>query len=324
MTKLTTPYESVYELQLNDEVFIGDVPYFVKEFTRGGMGLVVFLERDDARIPDSRHTHVHGPRVALKMVLSIDDDPMVPDLFFRELTVWAGLNHPNIVKLNEILQTRYDGWVAAMDWTSGSLKRVLERNSVNALQYAFEAHAALHLDLKPANILNQIDPNRMGEAKEGSVRRFSWKVADWGLASVKSGALSKHPDLAKQQANLATLNNIGTVSYMAPERFTSGVRSSISSDVFSLGLMLYEMVIGELPYQKSNPDLVSQICSHSYFSLAQFTLKKRNIPKNLVNVILQMIAPKPSARYTSYQDLLDSLNRIQHPFTFFIRKHFDS
>jgi len=327
MTELTFATDSICELQLNDEVLVGDTPYHVKQFSRGGMGLVVFLQRDDERMPFSYRAFVHGPRVAIKTVLPADDDQSIHDLFQRELTVWAGLDHLNIIRLNEILETRSDGWVAAMDWCVGSLGQFLNERTalpieaasfilqdvVEGLHFAFSEHGVLHLDLKPANILYKRAFSRNGSDESDPVRKYAWNVSDWGLASVKNAALAKLTSLPAAYGEFATLNNLGTVAYMAPERFVDGVSSSVASDLFAVGLVFYEMLIGSLPYQKLNFDIVSQICSHSYFHAAKLTLNQQRTPKPVSEIILRLITPDPAVRHMSYQELLERLARIQRP-----------
>ncbi len=326
MTELSFAANSLSELQYNDEVWIGDTPYFVRQFRRGGMGLVVFLRRDDERAPFSTRALLHGPNVAIKTALRSDDDLSTSDLFQRELTVWAGLDHPNIIRLNEVLTTRSDGMVAAMDWCMGSLRQLLDdhmsvsledalfiiRDLVNGLHFAFKEHGVLHLDLKPENILNQYVLSRMSSNEDDPVRQFAWKVSDWGLASIKNAALANLTSMPAKNNEFVTLNNLGTVSYMAPERFVYGTRSSVGSDLFAVGLVLYEMLIGGLPYQ-ANSSVIEQICSHSYFSVAKMMLSQERVPKLMAEIILHLITPNPNERCSSYPELLKRLEQVQRP-----------
>lgn len=324
MTELSFAADSLSELQMNDEVWIGNVLHHVKQFSRGGMGLVVFLRRDEKERPH----HILGPAVAIKSVLSGDEDPASRDLFKRELTVWAGLHHANIVHLKEILATRSSGWVAAMDWCAGSLRNFLDNHSslsmeevlfivrdlVSGLRFAFEEHGVLHLDVKPQNILFRQDlVGRTLKYNDDRVRQYNWVVSDWGLASIKDAALAKIATLPTLADGVATINNLGTVLYMAPERFTHGFTSSVASDIFAVGLVLYEMLIGELPYHRSNPDVAEQLRSHSYFDTAKMTLDKQRIPKLLKEAILRSIAPDPDRRCSSYTEVIDRINQFQRP-----------
>jgi serine/threonine-protein kinase len=325
MTELSYSAASLCELQTDDEVHIGNIPYFVSRFSRGGMGFVVFLIRDDERAFQSHVSFVHGPNVAIKTMLPAEGDVVMKILFERELTVWAGLDHQNIITLNEILDTRSDGRAAAMDWCVGSLRSFLDeakslsldsalfiiRDLVAGLHYAYKEQGVLHLDLKPANILFKHFIVRMLKYKEHPVKQYLWKVSDWGLASVKNATIAKLVNSTSLGSEAETINNLGTVGYMAPERFIRGTTSSLASDLYAIGLVLYEMLIGCLPYQRSNPDIAEQICSHSYFHTAKLTLNQKQFPKRLVEIILCLISPFPENRCCSYQELLERLNQFE-------------
>jgi serine/threonine-protein kinase len=327
MTELSFTAESLCELQVNDRAWIGNTPYFVRQFSRGGMGFVVFLRRDDSNFTPSARALLHGPGVAIKSVLHTEDESHIRDLFHRELTVWSGLEHFNIVRLNEILTTRADGWIAAMDWCGGSLKQFLDdhgplgledalfvvRDLLAGLHFAFSEYGVLHLDIKPANILYQHCLSRMSKDEGDSVRQFTWKVSDWGLASVKDSILARFMKSRTSSDDFVTLNNMGTCPYMAPERFIHGVRSSVASDLFAVGLVFYELLTGDLPYQKSNPDVVAQLCSHSYFGNAKLTLSRLRVPKPVVETILSLIEPDPILRCNSYREINDRIEYLRRP-----------
>jgi len=99
MNTLSFAADSILELMPKDDVWIGDIPYIVDRFARGGMGFVALLRRDDSRRPE-KLSFVHGVNVAVKALLPSNDDPVLRQLFNRELTLWAGLSHPTIVNLN--------------------------------------------------------------------------------------------------------------------------------------------------------------------------------------------------------------------------------
>ncbi|MBE2282404.1 MAG: serine/threonine protein kinase [Prosthecobacter sp.] len=323
MNELSYSVDSLYELQINDEVRIGNVLHHVRRFSRGGMGLVIFLMRDQNEPPH----HILAPTVAIKAVLPADDNQTIRNAFQREMTIWAGLSHANIVQLKEILVTRSDGWVAAMDWCVGSLRNLLDdrsvlstqeaifiiRDLVAGLQYALKEYGLLHLDLKPANVLYQHDLfKRMLKHKDDPVRQHVWKISDWGLASTKNARLEKLiPSLFSDE--FLTINNLGTAAYMAPERFVSGTRSSIASDLYAVGLIFYEMLIGHLPSHFSELGIVEQICSGRFFRAAATQLNEQRTPKAVAEIILRLIDPDPEIRGSGYIELIDRLNQLQRP-----------
>jgi serine/threonine-protein kinase len=319
MNRLSFAADSIFDLMPDDEAWIGDVPYIVRQFGRGGMGFVVFLERDY-----NRHANlfqpIHRSLVAVKTVLPGLDDT-AKKLFQRELTVWAGLDHPRIVHLNEILETRNDGWVAAMDWCAGSLQQFLNTHKklsikdalfifqdvVEALHYSTTKRQIHHLDLKPANILYTTILPLGEEHKKNPAFQFRWAVSDWGIASVRSAVLARLVSATAADQLFKTFNNIGTEGYMAPERYVTGTSASTASDVFALGLMLFEMLTGHLPYIPSSDPISQQLLSHSYFHTARKCLSAAEIRPGVTKVILRMIAPDPAERHQEYECLVQEL-----------------
>ena len=334
MNNLSFTADSIFDLMPDDEVWIGDVPYFVRQFGRGGMGFVVFLERDSSRRRDLFRP-IHRLMIAIKTVLPSLDDT-AKKLFHRELTVWAGLDHPNIVHLNEILLTKNDGWVGAMEWCNGSLQQLLAKHKkltikdatfifvdvIDALHYSTTQHQIHHLDLKPANILycNHSIPNE--EHKKYPALPYRWKVSDWGIASVKSAVLAKLRSTSVNDLPFQTFNNIGTEGYMAPERYASGTSSSIASDVFALGIIFFEILIGHLPYSQSSDTISEQLASHSYFSTARQCLSNAEIPSAITKMILRMIAHNPMERHQDYRSLARELSKAYRKSTSIISRLF--
>lgn len=311
MTPLTHSRNRMIDLQLDDKVLIGDIPYFVKKVAKGGMGLVLLLNQDSKNAPQRRS--VHGLRVALKTILPHFLANKTKDMFHRELAVWAAFRHPNIVALNEILDGGPDGWVAAMDGCLGSLREHLNKsqklslkeatdifgNMLDGLAYAYNRDQVLHLDLKPENVLYQWNPEKMFLGK----KCWYFKLSDWGLASIKQEQLNKVIGLPRDnQMRMDTFNNVGTILYMAPERFVKGNRSSPASDTFSLGLIYLEMLIGRLPYS-FRIDPVEELLSGSYFTNAQMLLRQEAVPESIQRIILDCISRNPNERPSSYEEL---------------------
>jgi serine/threonine protein kinase len=320
MNSLNFAADSIMDLMPRDEVWIGDIPYVADRFARGGMAFVALLRRDDS-LPLKNLGFVHGVDVAVKAFLPSDEDPLLRELFNRELTLWAGLNYPTIVKLNEILQTKNDGWVAAMDRCRGSLADVLLARKIlpldeaifilndliQGLAYAANEHKILHLDLKPGNILYGFELSRMMNHNHHPIKQYKWMVSDWGIAGVKDEILARAATSPELKSHHQTFNNLGTQGYMAPERYELGKTSSIASDVFSLGFILVEMMVGTLPLETWGNSLQNQIISGSYFQTAKNLLATKKLPALLLQTILQMIDPVPSRRFHDYEELRSTL-----------------
>ena len=313
----------IADLQCEDEVAICDARYVVKNVMRGGMGRVLLLNQ----VVGSSQCGVHGLRIALKAILpdllSIESET----LFHRELAVWAGFHHPNIVNLNEILDAGSDGQIAAMPGCVGSLRDCLKNNRslslkvatnviddiTSGLSYAYERDEVLHLDIKPENVLYNWDVGKMMKPGEQSdIEKWRFMVSDWGIASIKNAQLNEVIDLPQDHSmRLKTFNNLGTCLYMAPERFMKGKKSSLASDIFSLGLIYLELLVGYLPYtfQKSPVD---ELLSGTYYSNADLILKQSSIPESIAGFILKCISRQQEERPLSYTQLRDSLATAYH------------
>ncbi|MGO8836342.1 MAG: protein kinase domain-containing protein [Limisphaerales bacterium] len=183
----------------------------------------------------------------------------------------------------DFLQIGYPGSLRDHISTAGrtSLPNALHilHDVLEGLAYAYEKDKVIHIDLKPENILCDFDEDRVTRHGENSFMARIFKVGDWGIASIKQPQLDAIAGMPPSHEEcVKTLNNMGTILYMAPERFVRGYRSSIASDVFSLGMIFLELVTGKLPFQ---PDCspVETLLSFSYHTEAVFQ-EFKNEPEN--------------------------------------------
>ena len=313
MTQVKHAKSTFYDLTVNDDVFIEDSCYVVTGSAKGGMGFVLFLTRDDSR--SSINFNALGKHLALKTILqSKRFHNIETQLFHRELMIWAGFRHRNIVWLLQILESKDTGWIAAMDECTDSLRSILNKEAplsterasqilidiINGLDYAHTEYGALHLDLKPENILYHV----IGER---------YMVSDWGLASIKQ--LQLEATINQNIENIDpsnTFNNGGTILYMAPERLITGVRSSIASDVFSLGIIYLEILTGMRPYN-SNTLIGIQLVKGTYLDTANQIMVAHAIPGQVKNLILSMISFEANKRPSNYKCLRTLLERNKFP-----------
>ena len=204
--------------------------------------------------------------------------------FTREARTLAKLNHPNIVSVFEFGNVD-DVFYFLMEYVDGStLRDVVQASQLepehaltivphlcDALQYAHD-QGIVHRDIKPENILM---------AKDGSV-----KIADFGLSRI----IGSDPAVTLTQTNQV----LGTPRYMAPEQFEGSHRVDHRADIYSLGVVFYEMLTGELP--------VGRFATPS---------QKVQVDVRLDEVVLRTLEKEPQRRYQAASEIKSDLKSIQ-------------
>jgi serine/threonine protein kinase/tetratricopeptide (TPR) repeat protein len=250
----------------------------------GGMG-EVYLARDSKL----------DREVALKFLSSFlcrDEECRVR--FKREAQAAARLNHPNIVTIFDVGE--HNGRpLFSMEYVEGySLRQLIKQGDAPlkeviqiAVQVCRGLHAAhtrgiIHRDIKPANILIDAD-NRA-------------RIVDFGLASVSDAAqLTKPGSLA------------GTTSYISPEQ-VSGKKADHRSDLFSFGVVLYQMITSHSPFKKeSTAATFNSILNDTPEPLARY---RGDVPEKLQQAVQKLLSKDPTLRYQSAAELSDDLSRI--------------
>ena len=255
----------------------------------GGMGVV--YEAEDTRLPR---------RVALKFLpQELAGDPEASRRLQREADTIALLNHPNICTIYEI--DDYDGSrFIAMERVNGvNLKLHMARTTMSdqevidvtrqvamALQAAHEK-GIVHRDIKPGNIM---------VAPDGVV-----KVLDFGLAR-----RFKMPETGEVTLHGSTIPGrpLGTANYMAPERIAQGPLDP-RSDLFSLGVVMYEMATGRLPFAGASPfETVTNIFDKEPPPLMALAPRR---PAPMGRIVERLLAKRAEDRYQSASALIDDL-----------------
>ena len=270
----------------------------------GGMGVV--YEAEDARL---------RRKVALKFLpddLAGDADAV--RRFRREAETIATLNHARICAVYDI--DEHDGHAfIVMERVDGvNLKTFMSRRTLTtadivaiALQIAGALEAAhekgiVHRDIKPGNVLI----NERGEVKVldfGLARRF--KTIDTDELGLEGSTIPGRP--------------LGTANYMAPERILQ-LPLDPRSDLFSLGVVIYEMATGRLPFAGASPsETVSNVLDKDPVPLK--TLAPQH-PKRLETIVIRLLAKKTSERYPSARELSDALAELTASRTKLFRRLF--
>jgi eukaryotic-like serine/threonine-protein kinase len=242
------------------------------------------------------HDAVLDRDVALKVLSRtyVDDDEVI-ERFRSEARNAASLRHPNIVSVYDRGETEDGTYYIVMEYLpGGTLKeRILREgplpprtSAAAAIQVAealMEAHRndVIHRDVKPQNILI----TEGGDAK----------VADFGIARAASSATLTRTGVL-----------LGSVQYMSPEQ-AIGARVGPRSDLYSLGVVLYEMLTGELPYDAESP--ISVALKHVEGRLRPPRTVEPSIPEGMNTVTVRLLAKDPEERYPDATSLLEDLDR---------------
>lgn len=273
---------------------------------RGGMGVV--FEGLDTHL--DRH-------VAVK---TIRPDSLVPELIRRidrEARLQSSLNHPNIVTLHEF--GIHDGLpFIVMEMVQGETlkKRIQNRgplqskaaativqNLARAISYA-HGKGVIHRDLKSSNVLLPGEISSAAELGEAyafddAIQNITPKITDFGL-SVSMVSRTDHSSSDVMP---------GTLAYMSPEQLDSSSPGvSPSSDIYSLGVILYECLTGHPPFMSGNPALtIRMILQNSPPSPGSLV---SGVPRDLETICLKCLEKQPSRRYASAECLADDLKRF--------------
>jgi len=259
-----------------------------KELGKGAMG-VVYLGKDPkiSRI-------VAIKTMALAQEFEADELEDVKARFFREAETAGRLNHPNIVTMYDAGE-EHDLAYIAMEFLKGKdlvpytkqpnllpLPKVLSivARVADALGYAHGLHV-VHRDIKPANIMYDPESDTV-------------KVTDFGIARIT--------DSSKTKTGMV----LGTPSYMSPEQL-AGTKIEGHSDLFSLGVSLYQLVCGKLPFEgDSMAQLMFRIASEPHTDILSIT---PDVPPCVVAIINKALAKKIADRYQSGGEMAEALRQ---------------
>jgi serine/threonine protein kinase len=254
----------------------------------GGMG----------RIFRARHLTLNRP-VALKVMHPhLAENPALVSRFEREARTISQLSHPNIVSMYDFDEHEGQPYLVMELVEGGTLRDYLSpasprlglalsleliRQTANALDYAHQC-GVVHRDIKPENLFLTIDP--LSDA-------IVVKIGDFGLAHTTDlGTLTQAGTI------------MGTISYMAPEQAT-GQPIDGRADVYALGIILYEICAGALPFSPKTP--AEAIYCHVFRDPPALSDACSDLSGELVAIVERCLAKDPAARYQTAAELAEAL-----------------
>jgi tRNA A-37 threonylcarbamoyl transferase component Bud32 len=281
----------------------------LREIGRGGMGAVFLAERSDGEF---------NQQVALKIVRQTIADSEIEKRFRRERQILASLNHPNIASLHDggvsengepFLVMEYIEGEPLLSFAENQILNIEERLRLflkicSAVSYAHR-NLIIHRDIKPSNILI---------TKEGEP-----KLLDFGLAKILDDHLS-------DDTQTATAFRAFTPSYASPEQI-QGKNITTASDVYSLGVVLYELLTNERPFkteEKSFEEILKEINENeptkpSAVQSSKFKVQsskfntaignRQSLRGDLDNIVLMALRKEPERRYSSVEQFAQDIER---------------
>ena len=259
----------------------------IEKIGAGGMGEVYLAE--DTKL---------NRKVALKFLSPLlCQDKDCRARFKREAQAAARLDHPNVVTIHEVGEFQNRPYFAMQHVTGQSLKDVVKGNDlsldrivdlvIQICEGLSKAHQSdiVHRDVKPSNVVIDADGRP--------------KLLDFGLAAIKdTDQLTK------------TGSTLGTIGYMSPEQ-VRGKDTDHRSDLFSLGIVLYEMIAGRLPFKgDTEAATMNSVLNETPEPLSRY---KSGVSDKLQDIVSKLLEKDPSLRYQSAAGVISDLKRLIAP-----------
>ena len=257
----------------------------LREIGRGGSGRV--FEAQDLR---------HGRMVAIKVLEPGPDPPAENGRFLREIRIEAGLQHPHILPLLDSGSAGSLLYLVTPLVTGDSLRRRIVAEGTlrvgDALRLGAEisdalahahAHGVVHRDIKPENVL----------LADGHA-----VLCDFGIARMQADPT----DGFRTEEGVTS----GTPRYMSPEQGSGDGRTDSRSDLYSLGCVLYEMLVGQPPF--TGPDSAAILRQHATATVPPLEVIRPGVPDFVERIVLRCLEKAPADRYPGAADLRRALD----------------
>ena len=312
----------------------------IREIGHGGMGAVFLAERNDGEFDQ---------QVALKIVRQTIVSAELERHFRRERQILASLNHPNIAKLLDGGVSENGEPFLAMEYIEGKTllefaadlsieeKLKLFLKICNAVTYAHQ-NLVIHHDIKPSNIIVTKDgePKLLdfGLAKMSETNDSGFEISDFGLSENQTNNSKSKIQNPKSKIDVTqTVFRALTPAYASPEQLR-GKSVTTASDVYSLGVVFYELLSGDKPFHFEGKSLeeIIQTVTHdeamppSAVSKSEFQISNPKLKGDLDNIALKALQKEPERRYRSVQEFANDIERhlkglpiLARPATFFYR-----
>jgi serine/threonine protein kinase len=269
----------------------------IEQIGQGGFAWVYRME----------HT-VLGSQHALKVLRpELVADKQIRHRFLSEARITANLRHPNIIRATDAIAVPGVAGIVMDFIEGGSLERYIAAASapapperirevflpvLDALHYA-HASGIIHRDIKPANILMETLP-------DGRLRPM---LVDFGVARVRG-------ELAARQAHTQVGTRIGTVGYMSPEQLETATAADVRSDIFSLGVTMFELATLMPPFQGTTQFEVMTAISTGSYTMPEAL---RQADPSLARVIARALEHRPADRFSDCAEMADALRTPAPP-----------